>query len=179
VRFNDVPSSYWAYAWIDRLAANQITSGYPDGAYRPAKAVTRAEMAVFLLKAIHGPAYSAPSTSPTFTDTGGHWATNWIEALKTQGITSGYPDGSYRPDNTVTRAEMAIFLLKGLYGPAYAAPNSPPTFNDAADHWAVNWIEALRTAGITGGYPDGGYHPAAPVSRAEMAVFLGKAFNLP
>ena len=71
-------------------------------------------MAVFLLKALHGASYTPPNVSPTFSDTTGHWAEDWIEALKAAGVTSGYPDGTYRPSNPVTRAEMAVFLVKAF-----------------------------------------------------------------
>ncbi|MFO3797810.1 MAG: S-layer homology domain-containing protein, partial [Anaerolineales bacterium] len=86
---------------------------------------------------------------------------------------------TYRPETWVTRAQMAVFLLKAMNGYAYQPPNFNPTFSDTAGHWAEDWIEALRAAGITSGYPDGTYRPDNPVTRAEMAVFLVKAFNLP
>ena len=107
-----------------------------------------------------------------------HWARNWIEALYQAGLTSGYPDGTYRPENPVTRAEMAIFLLKGMGITPPALDGSHP-FSDIAGHWAEIFIEELYDQGITGGYPDGTYRPENRVTRAEMAVFLVKAFNLP
>jgi hypothetical protein len=177
--FSDVPPSHWAWEHIERLYNAGLTSGYPDGSYRPASVLSRAEIAIFLLKGMNGPSYIAPAVSPTFSDTAGHWAVNWIEALKTTGVTSGYPNGTYRPDNLVTRAELAIFLLKAINGPTYAPPTTSPTFSDTSNHWAANWIEALRAANIADGYPDGTYRPANYVTRAEMAVFLVKAFGLP
>ena len=72
--------------------------------------VTRAEMAVFLLKGI-GVTPPALDGSHPFTDVTGHWAEIFIEELFDQGITGGYPDGTYRPENRVTRAEMAVFLV--------------------------------------------------------------------
>ncbi|MFO3797176.1 MAG: S-layer homology domain-containing protein [Anaerolineales bacterium] len=147
--------------------------------YCPEFAVTRAQMAVFLLKSIYGASYTPPDVLPTLPDTAGHWAENWIEALKSTGITGGFPDGTYRPETSVTRAQMAVFLLKAVHGSAYTPPDVAPTFSDTAGHWAKNWIEALRTAGITGGFPDGTYRPEEAVTRGQMAVFLVKAFGLP
>jgi hypothetical protein len=70
-------------------------------------------MAVFLLKAKHGNTYThPPALGGSFSDVSGHWAEAWIEQLATEGITSGYPDGTFKPDRTVTRAEMAVFLTK-------------------------------------------------------------------
>ncbi len=73
-------------------------------------------MAVFLKKAIHGSAYTspAPDGSHPFSDIASHWAEAWIEDLFDEGITSGFPDGTYRPENTATRAEMAVFLVNAF-----------------------------------------------------------------
>ena len=106
---------------MEELYDEGLTSGYPDGTYRPENRVSRAEMAVFLLKAKHGSGYtpSAPSEESVFSDIDGHWAEAWIEQLKIEGITSGFPDGTYRPENTATRAEMAVFLSQ-----AFSLPGS-------------------------------------------------------
>ena len=95
-----------------------MIGGYPDGAYRPENQVTRAEMAVFLLKAKHGNNYlpSAPSGG-SFSDVTGHWAEAWIEQLAAEGITSGYLDGTFRPDKLVTWMEMAAFLVNTFGSP--------------------------------------------------------------
>jgi len=175
--FSDVPSSHWAYSYIEAIAKAGLTSGYPDGTYRPENRVTRAEMAVFLL---NGMGVTAPPTngSHPFTDIGGHWAEQFIEELFDQGITGGYPDGTYRPQNLVTRAEMAVFILKGV-GVTPPAPNGSHPFSDVTGHWAEIFIEELYDQAITGGYPDGTYRPENRVTRAEMAVFLVNAFGLP
>ncbi len=179
--FPDVPTDYWAWDFIERLANAGITSGYPDGTYRPENNATRGEMAVFLLKAMNGPAYTPPvATKFSFSDIEGHWAADWIEALKETGLTSGYPDGTYQPDSPISRAEMAVFLLKAINGPSYNAPAvSTYHFADTTDHWAANWIQALYVAGLTSGYPDGTFRPDQAVTRAEMAVLIVNAFGLP
>jgi len=107
--FSDI-KSHWAEAYIEELFDQSITGGYPDGTYRPEALVTRAEMAVFLLKAM-GITPPALECSHPFTDVAGHWAEIFIEELFDQAITGGYPDGTYRPENRVTRAEMAVFLV--------------------------------------------------------------------
>ena len=182
--FVDVPDDHWAVNYINRLYRNGITTGCATDPLRycPDDQVTRAQMAVFLLKGMHYPqAYTPPDVDPTFPDTAGHWAEDWIEALKAAGITSGYPDGTYRPDNGVTRAEMAAFLLKAEHGSDYTPPAVEHSrFSDVPDdHWAKDWIEQLAVEGITSGYPDGSYHPDQIVTRAEMSVFLIRAFDLP
>ena len=111
--FNDVPTSYWAAAWIEQLAKDGITSGCGGSSYCPDSSVTRAQMAVFLLKAEHGTSYSPPAPSGTFIDVPvSYWAAAWIEQLAREGITSGCGNGAYCPNSPVTRAQMAVFLVK-------------------------------------------------------------------
>jgi hypothetical protein len=181
--FPDVQSDHWAWQFVEAIAAAGLTSGFPDGTYRPDNPVTRAEMAVFIKKGIHGSTYTPPTLdgSHPFSDIAGHWAEAWIEDLFDEGFTSGFPDGTYRPDNQVTRAEMAVFLKKAIHGSAYTSP--PPDgshpFSDIAGHWAEAWIEDLFDEGVTSGFPDGTYRPDNTATRAEMAVFLVNAFSLP
>jgi peptidyl-Lys metalloendopeptidase len=179
--FGDVADTYWAWSFIEKLYNNGITGGCLTSPllYCPGNTVTRAEMAVFLEKGIHGTGFNPGNLSPTFGDTMGHWAEDWIEALKNDGITSGCAAGLYCPNSSVTRGQMAVFLLKAKYGAAYQAPDVAPTFNDTAGHWAENWIEQLALENITSGCGSGAYCPENAVTRAEMAVFLVKTFNLP
>lgn len=180
--FSDVGTGYWAYSYIERLFSSGITSGCAAGLYCPEDSVTRAQMAVFLEKGIHGAAFVAPNVAPTFGDTAGHWAEDWIEALKTDGVTSGCLVGFYCPESSVTRAQMAVFLLKATHGSAYAPPavGVDTGFTDVAiDYWAAAWIKQLAAEAITGGCAAGVYCPENAVTRAQMAVFLVKAFSLP
>jgi hypothetical protein len=103
-----------------------------------------------------------------------YWARGWIERLYTAGITSGCGAGNYCPENPVTRAQMAIFLERGMNGSSYAPPTGTGlVFGDVpGTYWAVNWIEKLFTDGITSGCGAGNYCPDNPVTRAQMAIFL-------
>lgn len=180
--FSDVPATHWAYTWIEAIYQAGLTSGYPDGTFRPANPVTRAEMAVFIKKGIHGGSYSPPAAdgSHPFTDIAGHWGEDWIEDLYDEGLTAGYPDNTFRPNNQVTRAEIAVFLLKAKHGTSYSPPAADGgVFSDIAGHWAEGWIEQLAEEGISSGYSDGTYRPNREVNRAEMAVFLVNTFSLP
>ncbi|HNB42390.1 MAG TPA: S-layer homology domain-containing protein, partial [Anaerolineales bacterium] len=165
----------------EKLYTNGITGGCQTSPlfYCPENTVTRAEMAVFLEKGIHNSSFNPGNLSPTFNDTAGHWAEDWIEALKNDGITSGCATGLYCPDNSVTRGQMAVFLLKAKHGAAYTPANVASTFSDTAGHWAEDWIQQLAAEGITSGCGSGIYCPENAVTRAEMAVFLVKTFNLP
>ena len=77
---------------------------------------------------------------------------------------------------------MAVFLLRGIYGSSYTPPPVGPGtgFGDVApDYWAAAWIKQLAAEGITNGCATGTYCPDASVTRAQMAVFLVRTFNLP
>jgi M6 family metalloprotease-like protein len=113
--FNDVSTSYWAAAWIKQLVAEGITGGCGNGSYCPETIVNRASMAVFLLRAKHGPAYNPPGVggSTGFTDVPtDHWAAAWIKQLVTEGITSGCTATTYCPTAFVARDQMSVFLVE-------------------------------------------------------------------
>ena len=115
--FQDVPTDYWAAAWIEQLAAEGITSGCSTSPkkYCPTTPVTRDQMAVFLLKAKHGSNYVPPSPTGVFQDVPtDYWAAAWIEQLAAEGITAGCGGGNYCPTTPVTRDQMAVFLVKNF-----------------------------------------------------------------
>ncbi len=181
--FADVPTDYWAWSWIERLYAAGITGGCASNPLRycPEANVSRAEMAVFLERGIHGSSFNPPVVTLTFNDTAGNFAQYWIEALKSDGITSGCGPSLYCPDASTTRAEMAIFLLRSKHGASYVPPAASGTlFTDVpSGYWAAAWIEQLANEGITSGCGPNLYCPDATVTRAQMAVFLVRTFNLP
>jgi uncharacterized delta-60 repeat protein len=184
--FADVSFGYWASSWIERLYSAGITSGCavsPSVLYCPEGTVTRAQMAVFLLRGEHGSSYAPPAaTGSLFADVPlSNGFAKWIEQLSAEGITSGCGGGNYCPDNPVTRGQMAVFLLRGEHGTGYTPPAASGTlFTDVpASNGFAAWIEQLSNEGITGGCGGGNYCPDAPVTRAQMAVFLVKTFSLP
>jgi beta-lactamase superfamily II metal-dependent hydrolase len=113
--FGDVPAGYWAAAWIKQLGTEGITGGCGSGNYCPEAPVTRAQMAVFLLRSKYGASYSPPALGNTtgFADVEPtYWAGAWIKQLVTEGITTGCGNGIYCPESPVTRAQMAVFLVR-------------------------------------------------------------------
>jgi hypothetical protein len=181
--FVDVPLTYWANPFIERLYFSEITGGCGSGYFCPNQYVTRAQMAVFILRVTHGSGYVPPAaTGLIFADvTTNSFAAAWIERLYAEGITGGCGGGKFCPNAPITRAEMSVFLLKAMYGPFYTPPVATGgVFADVpADGFAAAFIEQLVADGITGGCGGGKYCPNAYVTRAEMAVFLVTAFNLP
>jgi M6 family metalloprotease-like protein len=186
--FADVPTSYWAWDWIERLYTAGITAGCRTNplVYCPENSVTRAQMAIFLERGMNGSAYNPPAaTGMVFADVPrSYWAVKWIEKLYADGITTGCGTSPlvYCPESSVTRAQMAIFLLRAKYGAAYTPPNATGVFADVPlSYWAANWIEQLYVEGITGGcnLSPLSYCPENSVTRAEMAKFLVLTFSLP
>jgi hypothetical protein len=127
-RLTDVPASQWAWPWIEALVRAGVVAGYPDGTYRPATAVTRGQMAVYVARGIWGgmdlPAgpsvgrfvdVADPTPGPKY------WAYDAIEFAVAHHVVQGYPDGTYRPEKEVTRDQMAVFVWKGFVMPSGAA----------------------------------------------------------
>jgi hypothetical protein len=137
-------------------------------------------MAVFLLRAQHGSGYVPPHCSGLFTDVPCPSAyADWIEQLAAEQVTAGCGGGQYCPDASVTRSQMAVFLLKTSQGPAYEPPQAVGIFGDVPPgSFAADWIEAIYHAHITGGCSVSPllYCPGSSVSRGQMAAFLVNTF---
>ncbi len=182
--FLDVPQADGFHAAVEKVFRNGITAGCGGGNYCRNSSVTRAQMAVFLLKSEHGSTYVPPACIGVFTDVEctptPAFAVNWIEQLSNEGITGGCGGGNYCPGGPVTRAQMAVFLLKAEHGSSYTPPACTGIFQDVScmSQFAA-WIEQLFHENITGGCGGGNYCPANPNTRGQMAVFLVKAFGLP
>jgi uncharacterized repeat protein (TIGR03803 family) len=185
VDFADVPASSPFYNFICTIARNSITAGCGSGNYCPGNSVLRSQMAIFLLRSEHGATYTPLPAVGIFSDVP---ATNpfapWIEQLYMEGITGGCQSNpfQYCPNNTVSRAGMAVFLLVAEHGTGYIPPACAGIFTDVACPGAfTNWIEELYNEGITGGCSTNPlmYCPGSSVTRAQMAVFLTATFALP
>ncbi|HEY7863192.1 MAG TPA: S-layer homology domain-containing protein, partial [Thermoanaerobaculia bacterium] len=110
--FSDVPAGAFAAAWIEELSDRGITAGCTGGNFCPASAVTREQMAVFLLRTKHGGSYVPPAATGDFFDVpiSSPYAP-WIEQLLVEGISSGCGGGNFCPGQPVTRGQMAVFLV--------------------------------------------------------------------
>jgi len=178
--FLDASEASFFYPYVVSLVANGVTAGCGGGNYCPSADVTRAQMAVFLLKGKHGLCYTPPPCGGAFTDVAcpSQFA-DWIEALATEGITGGCGGGNYCPGNPVRRDQMAVFLLKASHGSTDAPPACAGAFSDVAcPSPFADWIEQLAAEQITGGCGTGIYCPLSNNTRGQMAVFLTKTFTL-
>jgi fibronectin type 3 domain-containing protein len=169
VSFSDVPESHWAYPYIIRLAQEGIINGYPDGTFKPEKSITRAEFAKIVLLAV---GYT-PTTiyKGYFPDVGyNHWAWSYIEKAKELGIIKGYPDGLFRPNEKISRAEITKMAVSAA---GYSISTFGFPFPDVPwSHWAYNYVMTARNQKIISGYPDGTFRPEGAATRAEAAKVI-------
>lgn len=113
VNFSDVSSGDWYYDAVQMCAKAGIVSGYGDGSFRPNQAVTRAEF-FKMVAMLYSDTLNTPITGNIFKDLNGHWAEKYINLLQKLGIVKGYPDGTVKPDNNMTRAETASIMNRIL-----------------------------------------------------------------
>jgi len=180
----DVPQSSPFHADIEWLFRQRVSGGCGNGNFCPSDTMTRAQMAVLLDKGAHGghAEYVPPAcTATVFEDVpcpGGPYV-DWVNDIATLGITAGCGGENFCPLAPVTRAQMAVFLLKGTHVPGYAPPACTWTvFTDVPcpDGPYVDWINELAAEGLTSGCGGGLFCPTAVVSRAQMASFLVRTF---
>ncbi|HET9208885.1 MAG TPA: S-layer homology domain-containing protein, partial [Thermoanaerobaculia bacterium] len=181
--FLDVPYSYWTWRWIEAIENAGVTTGCGNGNYCPGAPMTRDEMALFLLRAKEGGSYVPPAcATPMFADVPcSNPYAPWINELVRRGVTAGCGGGNYCPGTSVTRSQMAVFLLATFQGQGWSPPAcSTPTFADMpCSSPFAPWIDEIARRGITAGCGGGNYCPNDVVNRDQMAVFLATTFSLP
>jgi len=168
--FIDVPCDFWGYQYVEYLKNHSVTLGYPDGTFRPNNQISRAEMATFMVKA-RNLTYTGGLTN--FTDVPStHWAYNYIMAAKQAGIIGGYPDGTFKPENMVTRAEISVMVSRAGN---FTYSGGLTNFSDVpSTYWGYQYIMAVKQYGIVSGYPDGTFKPDNQATRAEASVMVTK-----
>ncbi len=172
-RFPDVDHRTAVGAAAGCLGDLRITAGARDGTYRPASAVTRAQMASFLTRAVDQMGRPAPVTEgAAFADISGTHA-DAITRLHAAGIASGRTTSEYAPGASVTRAQMASFLARAAeYAAGRPLPAGTSVFRDVGASPHADSIDRLAAAGIAAGTGPGTFSPDRPVTRGQMALFL-------
>ena len=170
--FSDVSGAHPFFAEICWLDQSGISTGYADGSYGAAQPVSRQAMAAFLHRLALSP--PPPVPLPSFPDVpAGHPFQAEIGWLADQGISTGYADGTFRPGDVVTRQAMAAFLYRVAGEPGVVLLDGMASFSDVSSgHPFFVPIEWMAQAGVSTGYADGTWQPAAAVSRQAMAAFL-------
>ena len=148
--------------------------GFSDGTFRPNQGITRAELAVLLTRNLGFAGGSGPSSFKDVKAT--HWAAAAIENVKRLGLMGGDGKGNFRPNDPVTRAEMAVIAVR--YQNLRATAGAKPRFADVQpSHWAAASIEAAAAAGILDGYGDGTFRPNKALTRAEAVKVINRMFG--
>lgn len=167
IYFNDI-IGHFAKDDIIKVYSEGIMLGKSGDSFEPGGKLTRGEAAVVLARVLG----LSPVPDSKYKDTKGHFAAGYINALAEAGLTEGYPDGTFRPDNVVSRQEMAVLLAR-IAEPDYRGKGGKYMDVDKS-LWSFAEISALTEAGIMQGYADGTFRPHNPVTRGEMAVLINR-----
>lgn len=114
-----------------------------------------------------------------FRDVDGHWAEKYIAAMKKTTVLSGYPGGTFAPENSITRAEFITGFVRLLdsFDLIDVVENAQSTFSDCQGHWAEDYIAAAHAAGIAAGRSDRIFDPEEKIARQEITAFIARALN--
>ncbi|MCG3084499.1 N-acetylmuramoyl-L-alanine amidase [Anoxybacillus sp. LAT_35] len=178
-RFVDVTDDHWAKNEIDFLANEQIINGYLVGQtseFRPARPVTRAEAAKMIVSALRQTEWEDENL-PFEDIPEKHWARGWIARAVQLGVMGGDGTANFRPNDSLSRAEMSIILVNAFsLASKGAAVEEAAIFEDTEGHWALRHINRLYYHGIANGR-DGKFFPKDAISRAEFATLLARTMN--
>lgn len=177
---------HWAKNDILKALAKQFVSGYPDHTFKPDRSATRAEFVVMLMRALQ-PIAASNGPDLTYTDQSsiGSWAAEAVAQASALGLVSGYEDGSFRPNLSISRAEVAAIIARAI--PLKQADQVTANLgNDAkepfADEklipgWAVDAVTKLQQQGILKGRGGNRFEPQASTTRAEVVTMLLRTFT--
>ena len=172
-RFTDVSPNAWYYANVMEAAADGYVSGYGDGTFGPTRSITRAEFAAMIANVL-GSTYSN-DVDPAFKDvTSGSWANGAIAFCAENGIISGYEDGTFQPNKTITRQEAASMLRNAFHLTGSTGELFPD--DSAIAGWAKENVYAVKHSGLMKGDADtGNFRPTSSITRAEAASIMVNA----
>ncbi|MGM0805746.1 MAG: S8 family serine peptidase [Bacillota bacterium] len=173
-QFSDVPPAKWYSEYIYDLNAKEITSGYPDGKYYPEKSIPRAEAITMIGRALK---LDGKQRSTPFSDVPEKsFASGYITVMSQQKLVTGYPDGSFKPSNTITRGEVVTLLHRAFLLKSQSTQTK--NFKDVTPNmYSYEAIQRFAAESIANGYEDGTFKPNKPVTRSEMAALLSKTLK--
>ncbi|HET8648327.1 MAG TPA: choice-of-anchor J domain-containing protein [Vicinamibacteria bacterium] len=180
--FSDVVTTSPFYRFIETLFHHGVTGGCGTGIYCPTNSTTRDQMSVFVLVAKEGAGYTPPACVPPnlFSDVPETSPfCRFIEELANRNVVTGCGPNLYCPSSPVTRAQMAVFVLRTLDPTLNPPACTTPVFTDvpASDPFC-RWIEELVRRGVVTGCGGGNYCPGDAVTREQMGVFISVTFGL-
>jgi hypothetical protein len=172
--YNDVSADYWAKEPIENLGKLRIMEGFRDFSFRPERIVTRAELAVLIVRAKK--LELKPTTDEMFKDVRWTaWVAPYIAAVVSREYMIGYPDGTFRPRQYVSRAEAAVTLSRAFH--LFQEKCDGSVFPDIPrQHWACEAIDGADKAGLLKYLEGRDFEPAVGLTRAEAAEIIS---NIP
>ncbi|MBP1965761.1 S8 family peptidase [Paenibacillus aceris] len=164
---------HWAQDAISKLTEQGVISGYGNYRFAPNQSITRAEAATVLTRALK----LSKRKELKFSDMdASHWAYDYVAKALQADIVSGYPNGTFGPDRTLTRMEMTQMLARSMNMTGKKRGNSP--FKDVDEsYWGVGILKQMWADGWVSGYSDGTFHPDEQATRAEFVSMLVKVMN--
>ncbi len=151
------------------IVRGSLITGYPDKSFKPDSPITRAETATVLRRATE--MYGYYIDEKRFTDVE-MWAKTSINELAAAEVVNGYGDGTFKPDNQVTRAEFVAMLMRII-----GNEGTTTSYVDTQGHWAEKYISKANEYGYINGYEDNAFRPDAPISRAEAIAVMSRVFS--
>ncbi|MBB6633430.1 Ig-like domain-containing protein [Cohnella thailandensis] len=177
--FVDV-AGHWAGTNVCEAYELGIVNGIDDSHFQPNRYVTRAEFAVMLMNAIKPSGAASDTGAAAFADeqTIPEWAVPAVKWAKDAGVAAGFPDGSFRPQQEISRAEMAVMLIHAASWPTETEETGALGFKDDADipNWARSSVRVAVSRGVLEGSDEGRFQPEALLTRAEAATALLRLF---
>ncbi|MFD0714361.1 DNRLRE domain-containing protein [Paenibacillus sp. GCM10027626] len=165
-------AGHWGQSWIEKAVQAGIVKGYSDHTFRPDQAVSRQELVAMLVRALQPQAIGGKAQS--FTDEGqiGNWAADAVAAAVQAGWITGYSDGSFRPQEGMTRVELAAVLARASASMGAEGAGQLSQFRDAEQipAWAKGYVAAVADSSLMEGTGGGLFKPAGIVTRAEAAA---------
>ncbi|MBW3110239.1 S-layer homology domain-containing protein [Bacillus sp. MCCB 382] len=170
--FTDIHKGSSFYEEMMYLYNEEIIKGFEDGEFKPDRAVSRAQAAIMIGRILD---YSDEPRESTFSDVGKTTTgSGFIQTAYENGIISGFGDNTFRPDEPVTRGQMAIMIARAFE----IKDEAIVPFNDVSIHMkAYRSIRQIISFGVTEGYPDGSFKPDAELSRSQFSAFLARAVS--
>lgn len=179
VSFTDM-NQHWARPHAELLASLGVVNGMGDGTFAPDQRVTRAQFAKMAVVALNLPI--PQSTSLTFQDARSvpDWAQPYVAGAAQAGLIKGYDDNTFRPDQPITRAQIAAVVARALWvkGHQPAGQVRPFVDQDFIPTWVVRDVEKAAMAGIITGYEDGTFRAERTASRAEAATMVRRLWDV-
>lgn len=168
VSYNDIAGNLFENDII-KLGEKSITTGYPDGGFHPLESIERGAMAAYLYRLAGSPEFEAPAESPFSDVPTTHPFYKEIAWLKATGITTGWEDGTFRPEESINREAMAAFFYRAAGSPEV---RQKATFTDVSGNPFAKEISWFQFSKLSTGWPDSTFRPHDSVKRDAMAAYM-------